>query len=239
MNFTIPDFDFTFENIVIRKANQTIATYLGVNAIVHGYVDNIKRIENTLSEQFWDLITPQDRLVYVREIMLHIVAIKNKYNEDINRSLPSNGILKNRMVDGLSEANNILDDLQYFLYGLLVKDGYNLDTNSFTFGETYDLNLKIDEILYKLDELKAGEEVLYNEFEEMKEKLKGDFESQKREYPLGKTKYFQLAIGKIASYAGNKVADEIFAALKPQILVFFALQYPHLLESVEKILLSK
>ncbi|NNU34163.1 hypothetical protein HK413_08425 [Mucilaginibacter sp. S1162] len=94
----------------------------------------------------------------------------------------------------------------------------------------------MDLILYKLDELKAGEEVLYNEFEDVRNQIKIDFLALQSQYPLGKKSYFQLALGKIASYTGNKLADEIFEALKPQIIAFLMLQSPQLVEHLHKLI---
>jgi len=237
MIFTLPDLDVSFEKVVIKKAEEFSKTYLAIGGIVHGYTGNMEMIRRELSSVYYDLPNQTDRFVFIREIMLHIIAIKGKYNEDIQRNLPQNKRGQSeRMLSGLAEANDILDEFMHFLAGLLIRDGYNIDTNAFSYEEKVAVDEKLNNIIYTLEKLQAGQEVIYEEFEGIKAKIEEEFSKLKSETILGKKTFFQLALGKVGTFAGNKLADQIFEQIKPQLILFFATQAPHLLDSFQKLL---
>jgi len=140
------------------------------------------------------------------------------------------------MLDNLNEANNTFDEFTHFLAGLLIKDGYNLDKNAFTYQESWEVQNKVDDILSALQKIQAGQEILSDEFETLKSQIEDEFKSLKSNTVLGKKTFYQLALGKISSYAGDKVADSIFEAIKPQLFAFFATLAPHLLETLHRFL---
>jgi len=236
MNFELPDLDISFERVVIKKAVDFNKTYLSVGSLIHGYIGNIERIQRELSLLYYDLPNQTDKFIFIREILIHIAATKGKYNEDIQKNLPPNKAHAQRMLDGLNEANDTFDAFTHFLAGLLIKDGYNLDKNAFTYQENWEIQNKVDDIVSALEKIQAGQEILAEEFDAMKLQIEDEFKSLKSDTILGKKSFYHLALGKISSYAGNKIADGIFDAIKPQLLAFFTTQAPHLLDSLHKFL---
>jgi len=59
------------------------------------------------------------------------------------------------VLDGIKEANYILDEFQYPLAGLPITDGDSLDKNSFSWEEIRDLDTRLDAIIESLEQLKA------------------------------------------------------------------------------------
>jgi len=85
MNFELPDLDISFEHVVAKKAADFIHTYLSVGSLIHGYIGNLEMIRRELSSVYYDLPNQTDKFVFIREILIHIAAIKGKYNEDIQK----------------------------------------------------------------------------------------------------------------------------------------------------------
>jgi len=240
MEITIPDFDFTFEEVVLHKANEFIKVRLAVNNIAYGFTPGVDTIKSDLSGIYYDLANSNQRLIFIRQIMYHIADSKVKLIESINGSLPNANNLRENMLRGLEVSKNRLDDFQFFLCTLLIRDGYNLDTNAFTIEESFEINSKLDLILYGIDELKVGEEILFDEiqeYESTKEEIRNDLATLKTQTILGKKTYFQLFLGKICSYAGSKAADWVLDSVKPQIIAIFIVQAPHIKELIEKFFL--
>jgi hypothetical protein len=201
--------------------------------MAYGSNGNIEMIKRELSSVYHDLPNQTDKFIFIRELMMHVAAIKGKHNEDINRSLPADKHHAQRMLDGLIVGNHTLDEFQYFLASLLVKDGYNLDKNAFSWEEFKEVDTRLDDIIRSLDHIEASQEVLFEEFEAQKSFIRNEFESLRSNKVIGKKNFYQLALGKICSYTGNKIADQIFVAIKPQIVIFFAAQAPHLVETIQ------
>ena len=94
-----------------------------------------------------------------------------------------------------------------------------LDKNVFSVDEVKVINKKIDSILEALNELKAGQEIIFDHIDE----VIGDYSSLKSDYPLGKKRWHQRAAGIVVSYAGEKGADELYDAIKPFLKAFMNL----------------
>ncbi|MEB0261258.1 MULTISPECIES: hypothetical protein [unclassified Mucilaginibacter] len=233
----IPVPDFSLSNYVIKEAKTIINTYLdegSIDMFSKGYEENIELVKNIVRGKIYEYDELDYKLVLLSELLLHLVQLKSKEK------------FTHKFVSNIGEARSVkvrdedyyetIEDLQFFLYNLASSFNYKFDKNTFSTEEFIDLNNKLDDILYKLDELKVGEEILYNEFEELTAKIKADFEALKSDQPLGKKRVYKLILGTIGSYAGNKVADEIFAQLRPCIIELLKTQAPHLLEGFMKMI---
>jgi hypothetical protein len=69
MNFTLPDLDISFEQIVVKKAQEFSKTYLVVNGMVHGYTGNIEMIKRELTSVYYDLPYQTDKFIFIRELI--------------------------------------------------------------------------------------------------------------------------------------------------------------------------
>lgn len=224
---SIPLPDFSFSKLTIEKAREVCDNQLGLDAVesyfYNDYLDRNKNKRNEFKSYIYELNSTEDRITFISVILNHLstlVDIANKKANSLDRQYNLESINKAR----------------YFFYGQAKDIGYNLDTDAFTDKEVNDLDKKIDSILEALDKVQAGQAVLYNEFEEIKTKIKSDFESLKMDKPLGKRRFYKIGLGTILSYAGEKIADEIFAQISPHILAMFTTQPPHLIETIEKMI---
>jgi len=221
----IPLPDFNFEQVIKSKANEIIYKYINRNNILP-YGTNKNIIQDTIKDGLREFVDLRQKLIFINEFIIHVYKLKDEYDKD---KVFSQSQAK-RVIEHLEHEKNLLkfDDLLLFLYNSLSTLGYNLDKDTFTTDDVEDLERKINAILIKLDEIQVGNEVIFNEFEELKDKLKDDFDSLKSDYPLGKKRWYQRAAGIVVSYSGTKAADEIFEQLKPQLHDFFINQTPHL-----------
>jgi hypothetical protein len=228
----IPVQDFSFEEVIKRKARATIMAKLGIGNIASSYIGTFEGIQQHINEQISSFSTVNDKLIYVSELIIHVNKIKADFNEERDNSLPTDkgGKLINLKIT--TQFNEKFDDLLYFLYALIKQEGYELDKNAFVNEEIIDLDRKINAILIKLDEIQVGNEVIFNEVDELKNKLKEDFKSLKSDYPLGKKRWYQRAAGVVVTYAGTKGADEIYEQLKPLLHDFFVNIAPHIIDKL-------
>lgn len=209
---TIPLPNFKFSEVVARKAEDFFNSDIDIKFI------RIEKDTKNIDNQLLVLNNDQDRIQF-------LTCLISKAIEGISEHIAT--CLKPRPC--LAEIR--LQELLYFLYGKLEKYGIHTNPEYFTTDEINNNNKILNEISYKLDELKAGNNVIYDEIEA----LKTEIESLKGFYPLGKEKWSQLFKGIVIENLSNKGIDQILAAISPYLIKLFNESFRLLLENVHNI----
>jgi uncharacterized phage infection (PIP) family protein YhgE len=224
----IPAPDFNFEDIAKQKAEEIGRHILYDNGLLLYVRGGNHELESRLQEEVLELYDENERLICIKELLNHLTKVVEGFRQYVTYT--------DEDVDGINKS---LNKIRYILYSLAKSTtGYTFDRNAFTNAESNELDSKINGIIEALNRLQAGQEVLYNQFEEVREQIKADFELLKTDKPLGKKRFIKIALGTIGSYTGNKVADEIFAQLRPDIVELLKHQAPHLLEGFSKMFIN-
>lgn len=217
----IPAPDFSFESIAIEHAEKIKRSYLN-NRFVSLYVNGgySELLNNTIHE-IHDLEGDNEKIVCISILLNHLSEYILKYKE----AGPSDEALQ-RTINGVNR-------IKYSLYSIAKQSsGYTFDKDAFTDDEVSDLEKKIDTILDKLNTIQVGQEVLYDEINE----VKADLESLKTDMPLGKKRWYQRATGIVISFAVSKgfdaIADE---TLKPLLKDLIHSYSPQVLESLKQL----
>lgn len=209
---TIPLPNFKFSEVVERKAKAFFDSQIDITWI------QIDENTTNIYSQLLILNNDQDRIQFLTSLISKVVEGVTKHTESCKN--PETCFV---------EPNS--QELLYFLYGKL--DDYGIHTNpeSFTTDEIKNNNKILNEMSYKLDELKAGDNVIYDEIEA----LKTEIESLKGFYPLGKEKWGHLFKGIVIENLSNKGIDQILAAISPYLIKLFNESFRILLENVHHI----
>lgn len=199
--FNLPIDETTFAEVIKRKTN-----YLKDN-LLHEYslydyakneFDNIEDFWRELKVELKPIQNKTDRSVFISELLVYLgekrIIIFSDFDGDLN-------------------SLQLIDDVSHFLFRELEKINVGVDKNAFTIPEIKNITSKINKIVSKLDKLAIGQEVIFNRVEEMKE----DYKDILNSFGLGKKPFYQRFAGIVASYAGEKGADEILVLLKPYI----------------------
>ncbi|RFZ82009.1 hypothetical protein DYU05_15375 [Mucilaginibacter terrenus] len=214
----IPVPNFRFEDVIKRRANDFIEFYLSksiLQGIYKGYRGNEKDTLSHIQDE-WSKFSSSDGFIFVSTLLNHILEIESSEIAKSKSQLEAITKSKNLDIEFISviiEYQPLLDSIKYQLYTLAEKSGFRFSADSFQLTEIASLNTKIDSILDSLETLKAGQEVVYNHIDELKE----EFSSLKTDYILGKKKWHQRAAGVVATYSGTLVADSLFDPVKPLI----------------------
>ena len=212
----IPLPDFSFSEFAKEKAEEICRYELGLNdSYVMLLSINNPDAQNRFDEYLDELATNGDKIIYLSVILTHLSVTLNKAKSTTSE-------------EQYKYLIQTVNKVKYFFYKQAASIGYNFDINAFSDNEISDLSEKIDRILEKLNEIQLGEEILFNEMDE----LKNDYQSLKSDYPLGKKKWYQRFLGISVSYAGEKGADAILEKLKPLLYDFFVNNIPHIISKL-------
>lgn len=168
-----------------------------------------------------DLSNKSEKLIYISEILIKPEKLHIIFSGVVSQFNQGNPLFRYPNKDTCLHIN----DLQYHLYKELKLLGYNVDTNTFTSEEVSNLTEKMNLVIGKLNKLEAGQEVVFDRFDE----LILDFRDILGSMPQGKKPFFQRVAGVMVSYAGTKGADVIFDAIKPDIGTLFKSSVQHLI----------
>jgi len=222
----IPAPEFGFDEIAKEKAQFISKHILHQNSLLQYFLGGNPGIEPRLQNAVLELKGSYERLICIIEL-LNFLAVEEE-------QLKSNLTFSTR--DPASVATGF-NKLRYVLYSLAETDtGYTFDKNAFSLSEAVSLKTQIDELLGALHQMTSRKDELHAEFEATRTQIAAEFENLKSLPALGKKTFYQLLFGKIASFTGDKLADEILKALSPHILALLALQAPHLVEQLQKLL---
>jgi hypothetical protein len=214
----IPLPDFSFSEVVKLKAAKIIHERLKGSNITHGYGRYTEETRSVIKSGFYELNSKEDQLTFIAELINHVFYIKSEYKN-------SKGIPDHVLISGQQRFN----DLQHFLYDLLhTITAVNFNEEIFSDEEVTGLNRKIDAILILLDKLQVGQEVIFNQVDE----LKSDLRSLKSDYIAGKKKWYQRLMGIVGTFAGEKGMEVILEQLKPLLKDFFTTAVPHFIANL-------
>lgn len=227
----IPIPDFSLSDYVKKLAKNLIDNYLTEQKVesLDNYKNKYNVVENEMHTQIYRLNKLDDRLVYICEILIHLALLRTK--DKFTFVQFSN--LGNRPAQKVRNDNFYIaiDHFQFYSYNLLAGLGYDLDKNTFTNEDILDLCIKVNVILERLEILKAGQEVIYDNIDE----VKAEFDSLKSDFPLGKKRWFQRVGGIIMSYAGDKGGEEFWVGIKPYLIELLK-KSPRYIESIIKLI---
>jgi len=218
--------EFGFDEIAKEKAEFIIKHIFHHSALLQYFTGGNIGMDSRLKTEILNLEDGYERLICIVELLNFLIKEENllKDNLSFNTRDPS------LIAIGFNK-------IRYRLYSIAkCEANYSFDKNTFSTEETIDIYSKIDNIIYTLTRLEAGQEIIFDEFEEVKSHIVHEFESLKSLPVLGKKTFYQLVLGKIASFTGDKIADFIFKELKPHIIALLLIHAPHLVEEVQKLI---
>ncbi|WP_439697427.1 hypothetical protein ACFGVS_03230 [Mucilaginibacter sp. AW1-7] len=137
-----------------------------------------------------------DRAIFISELLVYLGEKRDIIQSDYENDAPT---------------NVLLDDVTHFLVRELEKAQVGIDKNAFTLEEIKIIKNKVNTIIKKLDKLAMGQEVVFNRVDE----LKNDYKDILNSFGLGKKPFYQRFAGIVATYAGEKGADELLQQLRP------------------------
>jgi hypothetical protein len=180
-------------DIVKNRANE----YANRIYIWSGYIDPDEVIQNVNAEVY--KIRPQaDKIKYLTTFL-----------ERNSKSLQEHEIKCIKKGDCELETN--LHTIAYFLNQELETLGVIIDSNAFSSEEKLNLENRLDGLLKDNEQLRNGQEILFNELQELKNL-----------FYLGKKNWWQLLLGKTGEMVaggiiGETLSKQIVEALKPSI----------------------
>jgi len=195
---TIPLPDFAFADVVNRKAKQFSEFRL------RGPLYNVHELGDKIQSELWNLNSDADRIQFLGYAVNHVVEVIAAHECQCHQAHCRVG------PDG--------QEFLYYLYGKLAESGLKIEGDTFTSNEIVENNGTINQISYKLDELKAGEHIIYDDMQAVLEQLaalKSDIMELKNLYVLGKKKWYQQVYGLIFENLANKGMDEVMKELGP------------------------
>lgn len=224
--FKYPHLNLRFDEIAKEKAKFISKQILHQNSLLQYFLGGNPGIEPRLKSAVLELNDQYERLICIVELLNFLASEEGQ--------LKSNLTFSTR--DPATVATGF-NKLRYVLYSLAKSDtGYEFDKNAFSMSEVVSLKTQLDELLTALHQMTGRQDEMHAEFEKTRAQIASEFEDLKSLPALGKKSFYQLLFGKIAGFTGDKVADEILKALSPHILALLALQAPHLVEQLQRLI---
>lgn len=158
-------------------------------------IRNMRFDANEISSEF-------DKIRFINSLL-------DKTNEKYNEHLK---VCTNK--DGCSE-NFDYESIAYFLQQELSYLGININNDTFTPDEKKIAEDKLDKILKEIEELKLGNQIIYDDLLKEINDLKGV-------YFLGKKKWYQLLAGKfvdmtVSGVVSETISKQIIETIKPNL----------------------
>lgn len=175
------------------------------------YEDNIKYNNanerdsvNEVKYQLYDFNSELDKIKFLN---IHIDLVNEEYQKHLKTCT-------NR--ENCSE-NERAETLIFYLQQELVNLGIQINNDTFTYDEKAEKDSQLEDILKQFNELKAGQQLIYDDI------LK-EIQELKELYFLGKKKWHQLLAGKIVEMtAGGIISETISKDLLSMIKPSFSL----------------
>jgi len=164
--------------------------------------DNERTSINNVKLELYDFENQLDKIKFLN---IHIDLINEEYQKHLK-------ICKNLENCGENER---AETLIFYLKQELINLGIQINDDAFTYDEKINKDSQLEEILNQFNELKAGQQAIYddvlNEIQELKEL-----------YFLGKKKWHQLLAGKIIEMTAGGIISEtiskdLLSAIKPSL----------------------
>jgi len=147
---------------------------------------SISELNSRLSDKIYDFNRDSDKLDFLRMVREYTV------NEKVEHAKTCTGCnFDDTRETGLFVIDQQIDEIkEYYEYEPKPEE-------SFTTAEETRLHVKLNEIADKLTELGFGQQIIFNELDELK-----------AHFNLGKKNWFQLVKGKLVDLTVNKVLKE-------------------------------
>lgn len=189
---SIPYPNFSISEFITKKAKDFCTRRIRTAGDISVKI-NIDQLETEL----YTLNNNKDRIQFIAYTISHI-------NDIVAQHLP---ICKTKGCRIEPDSQELL----YFLYGQLAENDLHVDVDQFSRDETYANNDKINQIIRELKELKAGQEIIFEEVDLLTiDSAITEAEELKGLQILGKKKWFKLVAGFAAEYGATKILDEVF-----------------------------
>lgn len=171
------------------------------------YEDNIQynnaNERDSVNEVKYHLYDFNNELDKIKFLNIHIDLVNEEYQKHLKTC-------KNPENCG---ENDRAETLIFYLQQELVNLGIKINDDTFTYDEKAEKDSQLEEILKQFNELKAGQQAIYDDV------LK-EIQELKELYFLGKKKWHQLLTGKIVEMAAGGIISEtiskdLLSSIKP------------------------
>lgn len=157
---------------------------------------------NNIKLQLYDFENQLDKIKF---ISIHIDLVNKNYQEHLKTC---------KNLENCGE-NEKAETLIFYLQQELINLGAQTDNDTFTYEEQVNKNSQLEEILQQFNELKAGQQTIY-------EDVLKEIQELKELYFLGKKKWHQLLAGKIVEMAAGGIISEtiskdLLSTIRPSI----------------------
>ncbi|MBS2100295.1 hypothetical protein [Carboxylicivirga linearis] len=151
-----------------------------------GMVNNLENLKSIITTKLFDFNRDRDKLDFLKIIREETIKDKEEHAKGCNGNC---GYEKEREI-GIFVIDQEIDDInRFYTYEPKNKDKFDAEEES-------KLHIKLNEIIEKLERQGCGQEVIFNEIEELK-----------NHFNLGKTNWFQLLKGKLFDLS-NKTLEK-------------------------------
>jgi len=166
-------------DIILENAKQLTKRY---------DVREYKELIDAVKDKLYDIDNQFDKIKFVKYVLEDNIAKYEKHKPVCKKP-------------DTCQINFGHETISYYLTQELGRLGVQLNEDTFTEEEKEMAESKLDQILKDLKEVKAGQQVIY-------EDLLKEVEELKELYFLGKKKWYQLLIGKSVDMAASGVVSE-------------------------------
>ena len=156
------------------------------------YFQNPSRYEELLSsakDKVYDIDNPLDKIKFINFLL-------DRNNADYEKHKPKCSDPEN------CRYNYAYENIAYYLTQELNRLGVHFDEDTFTEEEKGSAESKLDKILKDLEEVKLGQQVIY-------EDLTKEINELRELFFLGKKKWYQLLVGKSVDMVASGVVSEV------------------------------
>ncbi len=143
------------------------------------------RAQNQLSEKLYSFKTDKNKLYFLTVLRKEFFDKKNEHEKDCTMENCSES---QQLNTGLFVLDEQLEELnRYYSPEIKTEDNFSNEDKA-------NLHTKLNEILDRFEKMNFGQQVIHEEIEE----LRGDIDTLKQHFDLGKKSWFQLAFVKFA-----------------------------------------
>lgn len=158
------------------------------NRYLIGNFDEHKELLNSVKDELYNVDNPIDKINFI-----NIILDRNKSEYEKHKL-----VCKNPMTCPQNYAH---ENVTYFLSQEINRLGGNSNKDNFTEDEKLQAESKIDQILKDLNEVKFGQQIIYDD-------LKKELNELRDLYFLGKRKWYQMFTGKIIDMTMSGIVSE-------------------------------
>lgn len=163
---------------------------------------NIRNSVNNIKLLVYDFDSQIDKIKFLN---FHINWVDEEYQKHLEGCTSPNDC----------QTNEDAETLIFYLQQELKALGVELNEDTFVYQEKINADLKLEDILKKLEEVQLGNQIIYDD-------LLKEFEELKSLYFLGKKKWHQLLAGKVVEMSvggiiSETVSKDLIGLIKPSL----------------------